>query len=421
MLVSFPYGEKSVVVELPDEQTKILSSREIPTFKNVEKEIVKRLEKPIAAPPLSSIVKKISKILIVIPDITRACPTKKIIEPLLELIERSSPAEVNILVANGLHRSITDKEIIELVGSKIAKEYQVINHVATDEAQLIRLGGHTAYGTPLVVNKLVIESDLVIGIGLIEPHFVAGYSGGRKILLPGVAGAEAIFNNHSYKMIDHPNSRVGILDGNPMHEDMMEFMKRTKLDFIVNVIINKDKKISGIFAGNPVEAHLAGIRELEKYVKVRYDRPSDIVITTNGGYPLDRDVYQTVKGMDTAAMVVRDGGVIIMVAECRDGLGGHEEFVRLVEGTNTPKEILERVRRAEPVYDQWQAQLLARVLKKAKVIMVTEGEKPNTLKKLQLDWAASLEDALELAKNIVGKTPTITAIPEGPYIIPTIK
>lgn len=421
MLISFPYGEKNVEVELPDEQTRILSSREIPILKNVKEEIVKSLEKPIAAPPLSSIIEKKNKILIIIPDITRACPTRKIIEPLLELIEGNSLTEVKILVANGLHRSITDKEIIELVGNKVAKEYRVVNHVATDEDQLIRLSGHTSYGTPLVVNKLVIESDLVIGIGLIEPHFVAGYSGGRKILLPGVAGAEAIFNNHSYKMIDHPKSRVGILNGNPIHEDMIEFMKGTKLDFIVNVIVNKDKEISRVFAGNPVKAHLSGIRELEKYVKVRYDKPSDIVITTNGGYPLDRNVYQTVKGMDTAAMVVRDGGVIIMVAECRDGVGGHEEFVRLIESTNTPEEILERVRQAEPVYDQWQAQLLARVLKKAKVIMVTKGEGPNVLRKLQLDWATNLEDALELAKNIVGKKPTITAIPEGPYIIPTTK
>ena len=220
-------------------------------------------------------------------------------------------------------------------------------------------------------------------------------------------------------MIGHPNSRAGILEGNPIHEDMIEFMNNTKLDFIVNVTINKEKKVTGIFAGDPIKAHLEGVKFLNQHVKIPVKYRADIVVTTNGGYPLDRDIYQAVKGMDTAAGVVREGGVIIIAAECRDGLGGHEEFLKLVEGAENPGEILERIRRSEPIYDQWEAQVLARILMKAKVILVSDYISEKTARGLLLDRAKSLEEALEIAYGVVGKSPRIIAIPEGPYVIPT--
>jgi len=341
-----------------------------------------------------------------------------LLKSLIPYIEKSSRAEISLLIATGLHRPVTEKEKKELVGEDVVENYEILDHDARNEEQLAKLNKKTSFGTPVVVNKLVLENDLVIGIGFIEPHFFAGYSGERKILLPGVASADAIFNNHSFKMINHPKSRYGILKGNPIHEDMVEFMENTKLDFILNVILNKEKNISGIFAGDPIEAHLKGVKELEKYVKIPYTRPADIVITTNGGYPLDRDIYQVVKGMDTAALVAKKGGVIIITAECRDGLGGHREFLEIVKGTKNPEEIIARIKKLEPIYDQWQAQILARILKKAKIIVVTHSLSRKTLEDLQLIHARTLEEALEIAYGYVGRDAEITAIPEGPYIIP---
>ena len=405
-------------IELPKDRTEVLRSRRMPTVLETVEETIRRIGSPIKAPPLAELAARSRRILLIVPDVTRACPTREILEAVVPTIERSSRAEVKVLVATGLHRPVTEEEIVEIVGRRVAGEYEVLNHNARDEEQLAKLGRKTSFGTPIEVNRLVLESDLVVGVGLIEPHFFAGYSGGRKILLPGVASADAVFNNHGFEMIEHSRARYGILDGNPVHEDMLEFMRATKLDFIVNVILDGEKRVSGVFAGDPVEAHLRGVRELERYVKVPFSRHADIVITTNGGYPLDRDIYQAVKGMDTAAMVVRRGGVIIIAVECRDGLGGHDEFLGLVRGTRRPEEIIARIRELEPIYDQWQAQILARVLRRARVIVVTEGLDERTLSGLQLEHAKTLEEALEIAYGYVGRGARIAAIPEGPYLIP---
>ncbi|RLE70968.1 MAG: nickel-dependent lactate racemase [Thermoprotei archaeon] len=417
--ISIPYGLGRLEVELPDERVEVLRSRHMPVVKDLEHEVLTRLENPISSPPLSRMVSEVSKMLIIVPDNTRACPTKEILPPLLKCTEKANPrVDIEILIATGLHKPVTGEELVELLGREVIESYFVENHKASEEERLTKLPKRTSFNTPIEVNKKVLTSDLVLGVGLIEPHFFAGYSGGRKSLLPGVAGANAIFNNHGYKMIASPKARSGVLSGNPVHEDMVEFMEMTKLDFIVNVMVDERKRVSGVFVGDPIEAHLAGVRELDKYVKVRFREEADIVITSNGGYPLDRNIYQAVKGMDTAALVVREGGVIVIASECRDGLGGHEHFLRLVRGTANPDEVLERIREMEPIHDQWEAQILARVLKKARVIVVTDRMSHETLRDLHLIGAKNLDEALEIAYNIVGKDVRITCIPEGPYVIP---
>lgn len=198
---------------------------------------------------------------------------------------------------NGLHRAASKGEMIELLGESVVNEYDVINHVAADGRRLVDLGMKTSYGTPAIVNKIVAESDYVLGMGLVEPHFFAGYSGGRKTVLPAVAGKEAIFNNHGYRMIAHPNASYGVLDGNPIHLDMMEFMSFVNLFFIMNVAINDRGEVSQVFAGDPVKAQGQAVRFLNRHVNIKLRGRADIVIVANGGYPLDRDLYQTVKGM----------------------------------------------------------------------------------------------------------------------------
>jgi len=418
MFIRFPYGEKWLELEL--EKVEVLESKEMPVVPSIEKELSNALEKPISAPVFEKLLRDSRRILLIVPDNTRAFPAKEVIPRLLERIEQANPiAEVKLLVATGLHVEVDREELRRMLGSEVVESYEIINHNASNEDQIIETDRRTSYGTPIQVNRLVMESDTVIGAGLIEPHFFAGYSGGRKILLPGVAGKDAVFNNHSLRMIGDPKARAGILSGNPIHEDMIEFMRQTRLDFIVNTTINKRKEIAGIFAGDPIEAHLRGVEFLDRHVKIAVEGEADIVITTNGGYPLDRDVYQAVKGMDTAATIVRRGGVIIIAAECRDGLGGHKEFVELTRGAENPAEIIERIRKSEPIYDQWEAQVLARVLEKARVILVSDHLPEKVARDLLLDHAKSLEEALEIAYGILGRRDArVVAIPEGPYIIP---
>ena len=419
MLLKLPYGEK--VIELEVERAEVLKAREVPAVESVREELGRSLDNPISSPDLGRVLKDSRKVLLVVPDNTRAFPARSIIPPLLENMESANPGlEVRILVATGLHEEVAEDELKQILGREVVENYEVINHKASDESRIARIDKRTSFGTPIHVNKLVLESEVVIGAGLIEPHFFAGYSGGRKILLPGVAGEEAILNNHRYRMIDDPRARAGILDGNPIHEDMLEFMTYTRLDFIVNVTIDRERRVTGIFAGDPVKAHLKGVEFLDRYVKIPAGEAADIVVTTNGGYPLDRDIYQAVKGMDTASRVVKDGGVIIIASECRDGLGGHEEFLKLVRGAESPEEILRRIRENEPIYDQWEAQILARILRKAKVILVSDYVSERTARDLLLEHARTLEEALEIAYGIVGRGARIAAIPEGPYVIPVI-
>ena len=418
MRVELPYGEGALEIEL--EGCRILRSREMPALASVEGELERVLRYPISSPSLGDLLKGAGRILLIVPDNTRAFPSRRIIPHLLNYVERAnSMAEVRILVATGLHREVGRDELRRMLGEDVLEKYEVINHRASDDEQVVKLDAKTSYGTPIHVNRLVLESDIVIGAGLIEPHFFAGYSGGRKTILPGVAGREAVFRNHGFKMIDNPRSRAGILEGNPIHMDMVEFMRMTRLNFIINVTINDRREVTGIFAGDPVKAHLAGVEFLDRFVKLRVERLVDIVITTNGGFPLDRDLYQAVKGMDTAAYAVRDGGVIIIASECRDGLGGHEDFLRIFQGAGSPDEVLENIRRNEPINDQWEAQVLARVLKRAKVILVSDYISERLARSFMLERAKTVEEALEMAFNIVGRRDAeIMAIPEGPYVIP---
>ncbi|RLF98424.1 MAG: nickel-dependent lactate racemase, partial [Candidatus Wolframiiraptor sp.] len=265
MLVTLPYGRKQIHLEV--ENAEILEAEEMPTIDTIEQELVRGLEKPVESPSLRKLSEKARRILLIIPDNTRAFPSREIIPILVNYIGKANPrAEIRILVATGLHLQVKRSELVEMLGEEIVENYEVINHDASDGEMLLKLDKETSYGTPIHVNRYVLESDLVIGAGLIEPHFFAGYSGGRKILLPGVAGRDSIFNNHGFNMIGHPRARAGILDGNPIHEDMVEFMGSTKLDFIVNVTINKEKKITGVFTGHPVKAHLRGVEFLDRHV-----------------------------------------------------------------------------------------------------------------------------------------------------------
>jgi len=421
MLLKFPCGKSFIQIDIPDERLEVAVSHPSKPLANLREVVKQGLRKPMQCKPLRRLLNKGDKVCIIVPDETRACPTKGILPPVLEELKTLGLGELRILIGNGLHRGMSKTEMSEALGKVMVEEYDVVNHSACDEKELIDLGMKTSYGTPAVVNRVAAESDHLLGVGLVEPHFFAGYSGGRKTVLPAVAGEKAIFNNHSYKMIDHPKASYGILNENPIHLDMVEFLKFVNLSFIVNVTINSKGETTQVFSGHPIEAHRQAVDFLNRYTNVKLRNYADIVITSNGGYPSDRDLYQCVKGIATAERVVKDKGTIIIAAECRDGLGKHEEFKRLMQEADSPEQVLGEIKENEPFYDQWQVQVLARVLKKANVIAVTNGVKHEVIREMMMEPASSLEEALDFAiKKGPRKKPRIAAIPEGPHVIPFV-
>ncbi len=417
-MIKLPYGKSFLKLDEEAIKAEVISSKKVEKIHQVEEKLIENLEKSIESPPLRKLISKSKKTLIIVPDKTRAFPFKEIIPPLLRYIEEN--IELRILIATGLHKPHIKSEIEELLGREVVEKYEVLSHNAEDYSQISKLNKTTKFGTPIEVNKEVLSSDLVIGLGLIEPHFFAGYSGGRKIILPGVASIKAIYSNHSFKMINHPNAKYGVLTGNPIHEDMIEFMKHTKLNYIVNVTINREKEVTGIFCGDPMKAHIEGVKFLDSYVKIPVKKTYDIVITTNGGYPLDRNLYQAVKGMAIGELLVNRRGVIVIASECIDGLGGHEEFYNLFLEANNPLKVYDRIRQNEPIKDQWEAQILARILMKASIIVVSKM-KQSIIEEMLMKPASTIQEAIsEAIKTVKKKNPSIVIVPEGPYIIPEI-
>lgn len=418
-MMEFPFGKSFIELEIPRKNlVSIVVSRDITS--DIEEEEVKRaIDSPIGR-NLEKSIERGSKVVIIVSDISRPSPSRIIVSLLLETLGEGGirTEDVEIVVANGLHRPSSQVELEELLGRNVLEKVTVINHSAYDNGKLKKIG-KTSFGTDIIINKRVAEADFIIGTGVIEPHLFAGYSGGRKSILPGVAGYKSIMQNHSFKMINHKKARYGVLQGNPIHEDMIEAAKMTKRHSILNVVFNRQRKIAKAFSGDWMEAHEVGVRFLESMIKIPVLKKTDIVVTTNGGYPMDRNLYQAVKGIATGELVVKRGGIIIIFAECIDGIE-HESFYKLAEGTKKADDLLKRIRENEPIADQWEAQILARILKKAEVVVVTKGVKDSLIEDMLMTPASTPEEALSYALKKAGKRPKITAIPEGPLIIPYI-
>jgi nickel-dependent lactate racemase len=417
--VNLPYGEKYLKAEIPEKYLKaVLVPKNAKPIDNPMLKLEKALETPINAESLESLARDSRNPCIIVSDSTRPTPSGPITEAALNTLNHAGieDDDIKVLVATGLHRPCTENELEEMLGPDILSRVMVVNHFAK-ESDLTYIGD-TSFGTPVWINSIIHDSDLLIGDGYIEPHFFAGYTGGGKNILPGVAGAESIMHNHGANMIGHPKSRAGVLDGNPIYMDILEASIMVGFDFSINVTMTPKREITGIFAGDFKDAHRKGAEFIDKQVKLETE-PSDIVITTNSGYPLDRDLYQTVKAMATAEPVTRENGVIIVASECRDGVG-HPEFMKLVVEHESPSEILETI--YTPGFsevDQWEAQILARVLTKCHVILVSDGVDHSTVSSMHMDHASSISNALEKAMKMISRDPEISIIPYGPSIIAT--
>lgn len=421
MLIKLPYGGDKKLLNLPDERIKAVLTSKVEEYKpeDSEVELVKNaLQNPIKSKPLHSLAEGKKNIVIISSDHTRPVPSHLTMPVLLEEIRKGNPdAEITILVATGFHRLTTEEELRDKYGREIVDNEKIVVHDCRDDNTLIKLGVLPS-GGDLILNRVAVEADLLLAEGFIEPHFFAGFSGGRKSVLPGIASGKTVLANHCSEFIDHKNARTGVLEGNPLHKDMLYAANKAGLAVILNVVLNGEKEIINAFAGDSEKAHQEGCKFINNLAGVDMEE-ADIVITTNGGYPLDQNIYQAVKGMTAAEAVCKKNGVIIMAAECSDGHGG-EEFYNTFANSDSlegvMKDILSRDRN-ETVPDQWESQILARVLMHHTVIMVTDVS-AQIVEKMHMKWAGSLDEAIEMAEKIVPNPQAeITVIPDGVAVV----
>ena len=384
--------------------------------------VAEALEKPIASPGLAELARGKRDVVIIISDHTRPVPSRAILPPMLRLIRQASPgARIRLLVATGCHRATTRGELADKLGEELLRSEEIVIHDCDDAANLVSLGTMPS-GQALRINRVAAEADMLLAEGFIEPHFFAGFSGGRKSVLPGVASREAVVGNHCAEFIDSPCARTGILEGNPIHRDMLWAAERAGLRFIVNVVLDSGKRIVRAYAGDPVAAHAEGC----DFVRQRCSAsgaPSDIVVTTNGGYPLDQNVYQAVKGMTAAEPIVKPGGVIVMLARCNDGVGGDHFYHQIADCESIEAQLAAyRARaRGETLPDQWQSQILFRVMQRARVILVSEMP-ADVVRRMRIFPAKDVADAMALAEELAGDPrASVAVIPDGVSVITSAK
>lgn len=420
MKMKIPYHRTHLSIEIPDENfvCALTPPEQKDTVERSQEEIVEEaLSEPIGSPSLEELVRGKKRMVIISSDHTRPVPSRITMPILLKHIRGANPEiDITILIATGFHRPTTHEELIDRYGEKIVAEERIVIHRAFED-EMADLGTLPS-GGKLLLNKVAIDTDLLIAEGFIEPHFFAGFSGGRKSILPGIASGTTVMANHCSEFIASSHARTGILEGNPIHRDMLYAAQQARLAFILNVVINSKKEVIAAFAGDSVKAHETGCRFVSERAQIRKN-PTDIVITTNGGYPLDQNIYQAVKGMTAAEANCKEGGVIIMVAACNDGHGG-ESFCRMLTEAPDPRALLDRfstVPRNETSPDQWEAQILARILDKFTVILVSDMCDPQMIRGMHMEHASNFEDALRRAFALKGEKATVSVIPDGVSVV----
>ena len=422
--IDFPYGPEHLSLDIVQDRLSGVLLSQMHSYEPPlpQKELIKKaLENPVGTAPLRELAKGKDKIVIIASDHTRPVPSKLIAPLMLNQIRQGNPnADITFLIATGCHRGTTKEELVQKFGSEIVEHEKIYIHDCDDESMMVSLGTLPS-GGELVINRLAAEADLLVAEGFIEPHFFAGFSGGRKSVLPGVAARKTVMYNHNSAFIDHPCARTGVIDGNPIHEDMLWAARQAKLAFICNVVINADKQVVYAVAGDLEQAHARGREFLNTQCRVKAI-PSAIVISTNGGYPMDQNVYQSVKGMTAAEATVAPGGVIIMVAKCADGHGG-ESFYKTFRDQKDLRKMMAGFLETPPdetIVDQWQSQIFARVLMRADVIFVSDMP-DDMVRDLHMIPAHGLEEAVEKAYVLTEKKgitdPKILAIPDGVSVI----
>jgi nickel-dependent lactate racemase len=417
MKAKLAYGQGHLTVDLPDGQTTVIEPTHVAGLADERAAVVAALEQPTGTCPLRQWVKPNDRVCITFTDITRATPNERLIPWLLDFLKEVPRENITLLNQLGTHRPNTRAELEKMLTPEIVTSYRIINHEPENPDALVQFGTMRD-GTPALVNRHFVEADVRIVTGFIEPHFFAGFSGGIKGIIPGIAGLKTVMSNHGAKNIGEPNATFGVTDGNPLWEDLRDAALRVGPAFLLNVALNDDRQITGVFAGDILAAHKVGCEFVRKSAMQKFDAPFDIVVTTNSGYPLDLNLYQGVKGMSAGARVIKPGGTLILACECREGVPADSPLDKLLRSAKSSEEILTML--STPGFvrpEQWQAQIQALIQRKAKVL-VYSSLTDETIRTAHLSPCHDISAAVYEAARPQNGQARIAVLPQGPLTIP---
>ena len=423
MQVNLEYGKYGLSAEIPDANLiGVLNLKTSPPLLNPDVAIKSALSNPIGTASLSELARNARCACVVICDITRPVPNQVLLPIVLSQIEEAGIVrdQITILIATGTHRPNIGAELEAIVGPEIAREYRCINHVCTDANTMVDLG-FSPKGVHVKLNRYYVDAQLRVTVGLIEPHFMAGFSGGRKLIMPGIAALETVQAWHSPQFLEHPLATNGVVQGNPVHEESLAIAKLARPSLTIDVTLDQKNCITGVFAGDLEEAWMTGVQFARTQVGVNIPELADIVVTTCAGYPLDATFYQAVKGMVGALPIVKEGGEIIIASECSEGIGS-DHFRNLLLEANCLAEFVSDIQSDSWTYvpDQWEVEELARARKHCEVTCVCRGIPDDLLSQCFVKPASSVEDAISSALTRLGENARIAVIPKGPYVIPAV-
>jgi len=421
MKIEMAYGREGLKIDLP-ETADVLEPKYTPRLQNLEEEILRSLRYPIHSKSLQDLVSPDSRVAIVHTDTTRATPNQIILPPLLRELELVGVHRENIILITGLgtHRRQSEQETRKLLGDFIFDRYRCIQHDPEDLIQLKTI--HDDSGKEYLLNRAYLEADIRILTGFIEPHFFAGFSGGPKAVLPGIAGKSSIIENHGPAMVSHPKANWGITDGNPIWEEINRVAHLTRPSFILNVTLNAKKEITAVFAGDLRTAHKLGCDRVKESSMIEVDHPYDIVVTTNSGYPLDQNLYQSVKGICAAENIVKQGGNIIIASACEKGLPKDSNYAKILSDNNSIEDARVMLSRTGPVVqEQWQVHKQISVQQKAVVYVYSDGLSNDEIRQALFIPCQTIEGVIQELMDIYGTQVRICALPQGPQTIPYLK
>ena len=421
MRVRLDYGVEGLEVDLPPDRVTIIEPVFRPAIADPHAALIAAIRAPLGRPPLRALVQRGQTIAISVCDITRAQPRQEMLAALFAEMPDIAAEDVTILIATGTHRTNTPAEVEKMLGVDIARRYRVVNHDSRDDASL-EFAGTTTTGVPVHLNRAWMRADVRITTGFVEPHFFAGFSGGPKMVAPGLAGLATVLVLHDARRIAHPNATWGTTEGNPIHDDVREIAGMTGVDFAVDVTLNREQKITAVFAGDLFLEHRAACESAMSDAMRAVEAPFDVVLTTNSGFPLDQNLYQAVKGMSAAAKVVKPGGTIVCAAECCDGLPSHGSYGQVLASQSSPERLLAMINApGYSVPDQWQVQIQAQLQIKAKVMVKTGGLTPDAVRAAHFQPIDDVGAAVAEAMRHAGPGATLCVLPHGPQTIPYLR
>jgi nickel-dependent lactate racemase len=420
--VQLAYGRSGLVIELPDDApVTVIEPEFVPGLPDEQAAIRDALRSPLGTPPLQELVQPDDTVAVVFSDLTRPMPNDRALPPLLDELALAGVPDQQVVLINGLgtHRPQTEGELRRMLGDELVDRYRIVQHDAWDGENLIQVATNRAE-RPVRINRTYVEASVRILTGFIEPHFFAGFSGGPKAVLPAIADAESIADNHGAAMIAEPGATWTVTDGNPLWEEMLAVARSTEPDFLLNVTLNQERQITGVFAGELVEAHRAGAAFVRQRAVQPVPEAFDIVIASNSGYPLDLNLYQAVKGMSAASLIVKPAGDIVVAAECWDGIPDHGEYKRLLWEAGSPEDLLARV--MEPGFrcqDQWEVQIQAQIQRKARVHVYAGGLSDEDLRRAHVIPCRSIGGTVAEIRRMRPQA-TIAVLPDGPQTVPIV-